>query len=52
MGGYSKHGDSRIRLYRTWQSMRYRCQNARHTAYSKYGAIAFHEAMQDMGAVF
>lgn len=33
-----KHGLSRSRIYRTWQSMRYRCQNKNHTAYDSYGA--------------
>lgn len=33
----TKHGDSRTRLYRSWQSMKYRCESKGHNGYSRYG---------------
>ena len=42
MGGKTKHGDSRTRLYKEWQSMRYRCQNKNHTSFHKYGGKGIH----------
>lgn len=33
-----KHGQSRTKEYRTWQTMRQRCENPKNSAYEEYGA--------------
>lgn len=34
-----KHNESNTKLYRTWQSIRYRCENKNNTAYYAYGEL-------------
>ena len=37
-GGYSTHGDSKKRIYRTWQAMKSRCNRKTDRGYRWYGA--------------
>ncbi len=58
----TKHGDSRTKLYKVWNTMKQRCYNPNHESYKNYGAVgisvceswveSFESFRKDMGGSY